>query len=105
MEGVSSRLRKDLQRLGLLGAAKVAPLEPLIKHVDEGTDAQDRVAFVSFRHALLAKGTTEKQVNLVVGRVKRVIEGCGFCSWRLRRTGSRRGRIAAGLEHSRGGIG
>src|SRR5262245_45001041 len=31
-----------------------------------------------FRSDLLAKGTTAKQVRLVCGRVRRLIDGCGF---------------------------
>jgi len=81
VEGLSPRLRKTLRRFGLLDAAKVGVLEPLVKHVDGQTDAQGRVTFVGFRQAPAAKGTTAKQVDLVAGRAKRVIESCGFGFW------------------------
>ena len=81
VEGLSPRLRKTLGRFGLLDAVKVAALEPLTKHIDGETDASGRVAFVGFRQALAAKGTTAKQVDLVAGRAKRVIEGCRFAFW------------------------
>jgi len=81
VEGLSPRLRKSLRRFGLLDATKVAALEPLTKHVDGETDAEGRVVLVGFRQALAAKGTTAKQVDLVAGRAKRVIEGCGFTFW------------------------
>jgi len=81
VEGLSPRLRTSLQRYGLLDATKVAALEPLAKHVDGESDADGRVTFVGFRQALSAKGTTTKQVDLVAGRAKRVIEGCGFTFW------------------------
>jgi len=81
VEGLSPRLRSSLSRIGLLDATKVAALEPLAKHVDGETDNNGRVTFVGFRQALTAKGTTAKQVDLVAGRARRVIEGCRFTYW------------------------
>jgi hypothetical protein len=81
IEGLSPKLRKCLARIGLLDASKVAALEPLTKHIDGQSDAAGRITFVGFRQALAAKGTTAKQVDLVAGRAKRVIEGCGFKFW------------------------
>ena len=81
VEGLSPKLRKTLRRFGLLDAARVAALEPLTKHVDGEADAEGRAVFLGFRQALAAKGTSAKQVDLVAGRAKRVIEGCGFVFW------------------------
>ncbi len=81
IETLTPRLRKSLSRVGLLDAAKVAALEPLAKHLEGETDADGVVAFVGFRQAMLAKGTTPKQVNLVIGRATRVFEGCGLRFW------------------------
>jgi len=75
VEGLPSKLRKVLGRIGLLDAAKTAALRPLREHLDGAPDTP------GFRQALEAKGATQDYVELTVNRAKCVIEGCGFTFW------------------------
>lgn len=75
IEGLPPRLRTLLAKIGLLDAERVAALRPLLQHLDGPHDAP------GFRQHLEAKGNTAKHVDLVCGRAKRLIEGCGFTYW------------------------
>jgi len=69
LEGLPPRLRQGLAERDLLdGRSKVAA-KPLAEHLDD------------FRAALKAKANTERYVELVCGRVERVLDGCGFKVW------------------------
>ena len=75
LEGLPARLRGNLQRIGLLDGCRAGALQSLSEHLDGAPDAP------GFRQALAAKGATPAYVDLVTGRAKRVVEGCGFTFW------------------------
>jgi len=69
LEGLPPHLREKLAERDLLdGRSKVAA-KPLAEHLKD------------FRATLKAKGNTERYVQLVCGRVERVLDGCGFKVW------------------------
>ena len=69
LETLAPRLRARLAKIGLLDRKRLVSAKPLTDHVDD------------FKQALLDKGNTARHANLVAGRARRVIEGCGFTSW------------------------
>ena len=75
VEGLPTKLRKVLARIGLLSGCKVAALRPLVEHLDGAADAP------GFRQYLEAKGNTSRHVELTVERVRRIVEGCRFTYW------------------------
>ena len=68
-------MRARLGRIGLLDAARIAALRPLLAHLDGEPNAP------GFRQVLAARGNTARQVQLVCARARRVIEGCRFTYW------------------------
>lgn len=81
LEGVPANLRRRLsgetrrrgrnqqRALNLLDPATTVGCKPLKDHLDD------------FHAALVAKGTSKRQADLVVGRARRVLSGCGFKLW------------------------
>lgn len=55
--------------IGLLSAERGAAGKPLAAHLDD------------FEQSLRDKNNTVEYVRLVVSRVRRVFDGCGFISW------------------------
>jgi site-specific recombinase XerC len=66
LETIPADLRDRLAKIGLLDATTVANSKPLAGHVED------------FRQSLISKGTTEDNVKLVVGRVKKILDECKF---------------------------
>ncbi len=60
------RIRDRLVIIGLLNAERAAVSKPLSDHLDD------------FRDALKAKACSSSYIALVTGRVRRIVEGCGF---------------------------
>ena len=60
------RIRDRLRDLGLLGRLATEISRPLEQHLAE------------WRQSVIARGNTERHVELVVARASRVINGCGF---------------------------
>jgi hypothetical protein len=67
--GLENRVRERLIAIGLLAPDRVAKAKPLADHLAD------------FAAAIRAKGSTERHVALVTGRVRRVFDGCGFRSY------------------------
>ena len=66
LESLPVSLRDKLASFGILDGQSVAAARPLTEHLD------------AWRNALKAKGNSAKHVDLVTGRARRVIRGCGF---------------------------
>ena len=60
------RTRAKLVSIGLLSPERAAVSKPLSEHLDD------------FGTALQAKGGTQRHVELVMSRARRIVEGCGF---------------------------
>ncbi len=75
LEDLPARLHRALGRFGLLDLGRVAALRPLRDHLDGAPDAP------GWRQYLTAKANTPKYVELICGRARRVIDGCGFAHW------------------------
>lgn len=69
LEQMPTRLRKRLVGMGLVDSRRVAACQTLTDHLDD------------YRRAALAKGTTQRQADLVHARVAKVIVGCKFVFW------------------------
>ena len=69
LEAMPGRVRKRLAAIGLLDARRVAAGKPLSNHLGD------------FEATLAAKGNSEKHVRLTTGRIRRVLDGCGFRYW------------------------
>ena len=67
--GRSASKSKVRSGIGLIEAERAAASKPLSGHLED------------FRASLLARGVTARQVELVCGRTKRIIDGCGFTFW------------------------
>ncbi len=68
-ESMPPTLVQKLATLGLLDNRWVSATRPLGDHLDD------------FREALQAKGNTNRHVELVISRARKVIVGCGFTYW------------------------
>jgi integrase len=66
LESTPDRIRAKLTEWGLLEGHRAAAGKPLAKHLDD------------FKAALIAKGNTKKHARTVSGRVRAIVEGCGF---------------------------
>ena len=75
VETLPGRIVKPMARWGLLDKAKTTAGRTLLVHLEGETGAP------GWRQHLEGKGTTTKQVRLVVGRVRRIVQGCGFTFW------------------------
>ncbi len=69
IEGLPTKLRNKLGKIGLLERRHVAASQPLSEHLKE------------FQKALEAKGSTGRHVKQTVARVKRVLDECQFVNW------------------------
>lgn len=67
--GLPRSIRERLIKIGLVDARRVAVSKPLREHLDD---------FLTSRRA---KGTSEKQVILLEGRLKRIFDACKFVEW------------------------
>ncbi len=65
LESLPERFRDKLVFIGVLDAQSVAATKPLAEHLED------------WQVALRAKGNTPKHVNLVTGRARTLLEGCG----------------------------
>ncbi len=66
LAGLPQRTRDRVVTIGLLSSERVAVSKPISDHLDD------------FAGALTAKGSTERHVQLVLGRARRIIDSCGF---------------------------
>ena len=66
LEMLPLRMQKRLVKVGLLDPERAAGGQSLSEHL------------VDWQTTLLAKGSTEKHVRLMVSRAKKVFKGCGF---------------------------
>ena len=66
LAGLPVRTREKLASIGLLDRERAGAAKMLTVHLDD------------FTAALRAKGTSEFHVDVVTGRVRRIIDGCGF---------------------------
>jgi len=87
IETVEPRLRTVVGRMGIIDAGKMAAMKPLAVHVDD------------WKKQLADKNTTPRYVSLAVGRVRRLLKGCGFIFW----SDIDAGRLAAHLATLRAG--
>jgi len=69
LEDIPAKLRERFAKIGLLDKARAAAGKKLKEHLD------------TFRNSLLAKGDTEKQVDLVLYRIERVFKECDFVNF------------------------
>lgn len=69
IETLSPQVRTRLVQVGILDGRRAAATKPLTGHLED------------FRRALLAKGVTGRHADLVTGRARRIILGCGFERW------------------------
>jgi len=72
---MSPKLRRTVEKIGLLSAARIAALRPLLEHVDGADDAP------GWKQYLTSKGSTMQHVRLFVFRLHRVLDGCGTVYW------------------------
>jgi hypothetical protein len=68
VESMPKGVRDRLAAWDIIPASKAAASKPLIEHLGD------------WKSALLAKGNTPAYANLTIGRVQRIIEGCGFAT-------------------------
>jgi len=66
LESVPAGLRRRLVKIGLLDGRVDAASRPLAEHLKD------------FHAALVARGCAQRHADLVAGRARRVVEGCGF---------------------------
>lgn len=66
LAGVPAKTRDKLVAIGLLSADRVATAKPLVGHLDGWTEA------------LKAQGCSQRHVELVVSRTRKIVDGCGF---------------------------
>ena len=69
LETIPQQLRKKLVKAGLVDSNQAAASKPLKRHIED------------WEASLLAKGNTPDYVDIVVGRARRIIEGCRFYYW------------------------
>ncbi len=69
LERLPGGFRTKLAEAGLLDRQSIGSSKPLSEHLDD------------FAQSLRTKGNTERHVELVTGRARRVMEGCGFAGW------------------------
>jgi len=74
-------LRARLVNAGLIDARRLAVARPLAAHLDGEQGPGGELLAVGFRQALTAKGNTPAHVDQTVGRVRRVLDACGFAYW------------------------
>jgi integrase len=75
LETLPRKTRDRLGSFGLLDATRAAALDPLSLHLDGDAERP------GYRQHLQARGSTAQHVNLVMSRVRRVLNGCGFKFW------------------------
>jgi len=72
-------LRKRLNEAGIIDPEHVAKGEPLAVHLDGKKDEAGLMTMPGYRQHLTAGRTDrEEYAELLIGRVKRIIDGCGF---------------------------
>jgi len=69
IETLSPSIRQRLTEIGILDKKRLAASQSLIDHLED------------FRNDMAARGITEKQIQIVTSRVKRIFTGCGFRFW------------------------
>ena len=75
LESVSPKLRATLEKFGLLDAARMAALRPLIEHIDGAADAP------GWRQYLVSKGVTPLHSDRYPKSVRLAFEGSGATYW------------------------
>lgn len=81
LETMSRKLRDRCVKIGLLDLKRLAIGKPLLVHLDGEKDAAGNVTAPGFAQSLKAKGNRQDYSELVAGRVRRLIEDCGFVTW------------------------
>ncbi len=66
LQSLDQRIREKLVGIGLLESERVSSGKTLLDHVDD------------FAGALRAKGCSTAHVDLLAGRARRIVKGCGF---------------------------
>jgi len=69
LEGLPAKLRNKLAGFGLIDGRRMAGLRLLSEHLND------------WRAYLAARGNTARHCELVTGRARRIVEGCGFTYW------------------------
>lgn len=69
VETLPPRMRRRLLKFDLLDSRFVGVGKPLAEHLTD------------FQASLAAKNTTRNQIALVVGRIRKTLDGCGFRYW------------------------
>jgi len=75
LESVSPKLRATLEKFGLLDAARMAALRPLVEHIDGADDAP------GWRQYLVSKGVTPLHSDRYPKSVRLAFEGSGAVYW------------------------
>lgn len=75
VENLSTKLRDNLAKIGLLDGKKLACLRPLAEHLDGAPENS------GYRQHLTAKGNTPGHVEKTCARARRLLDGCGFVFW------------------------
>ena len=71
-------LHEKLVNAGVIDSPDLAQGEPLFVHLEGRADAAGAVTFPGYRQHLLSEGDTTEHVELTVGRIRRVLDACGF---------------------------
>lgn len=88
LEALPSHVLDKLVEWDILPRSRQAAAQPLTGHLTD------------WRAALLAKGTTQRHADLVVGRVRKILDGCGFTFYG-QINGGRVAEYLAGLREDR----
>ncbi len=79
VDGAPEDLRDRLNAAGVIDPEHIAKGEPLVVHLDGKKDEAGKVTMPGYRQHLTAGRTDrEEYADLLIGRVKRIIDGCGF---------------------------
>lgn len=82
LEGTPQSLRKRFAKIGLLDAERATGGQPVAKVVKIGNkEVLKDCLLADFERSLLAGGDTVAQVELTVGRCRRIVEKCRFAAW------------------------
>ena len=82
LEGTPQSLRKRFAKIGLLDAERATGGQPLVRVVKiEKKEVLKDCLLADFEHSLQTGGDTVAQVELTVGRCRRIVEGCRFAGW------------------------
>jgi len=74
--------RERLVRVDLIDPTSAASDRPLLEHLNGRQDEKGELLVPGYRQALIARGNTQKHVDVTTQRVRTILTECGFALWR-----------------------